>query len=508
MGPLHIVWFKRDLRVADHRPLAMAAEAGGRVAPLYIAEPDWWAQPTMSGRHWAFAAECLEELRRDLAERGQPLIVRTGDAVATFEALRAAHGVLCIWSHEETGDDWTYQRDRRVGAWAREAGIPWREVPQGGVVRRLRTRNGWARRWDARAAEPVVRAPEIAPLEGIAPGRIPTVADLGAKPDRCPGRQAGGRRHAMERLDSFLATRGRGYRREMSSPVTGEAACSRLSPHLAWGTISSREAAQRLWKRQTELKAAPARDGWRGSLSSFNGRLHWRCHFMQKLEDEPRLEKAALHPAYEGIRPAEPDLTRLEAWAAGETGFPFVDACMRYLTATGWLNFRMRSMLMSFAAYHLWLDWRRPGEHLARLFTDYEPGIHWPQVQMQSGTTGVNTARIYNPVKQGLDQDPSGVFTRRWIPELRDVPDAHLQAPWRWEGADRILGKTYPAPIVDHLSAARAARNAIWGVRRGEAYRTAAQAIQARHGSRKSGIANRGRKAEGAAQTGQLSFDL
>ena len=103
---------------------------------------------------------------------------------------------------------------------------------------------------------------------------------------------------------------------------------------------------------------------------------------------------------------------RLAAWEAGETGLPFVDACMRYLRATGWLNFRMRSMLVAVASYHLWLDWRATGPHLARQFTDYEPGIHWPQVQMQSGTTGMNTVRIYNPVKQGRDQDPAGVFTR------------------------------------------------------------------------------------------------
>ena len=138
----------------------------------------------------------------------------------------------------------------------------------------------------------------------------------------------------------------------------------------------------------------------------------------------------------------------------GETGLPFVDACMRSLNATGWINFRMRAMLMAVASYHLWLDWRAPGEHLARQFTDYEPGIHWPQVQMQSGTTGINTVRIYNPVKQGHDQDPDGAFVRRWVPELRDVPDAFIHEPWRWEQAGSVLDRVYPAPIVDHLAAA------------------------------------------------------
>ena len=214
-----------------------------------------------------------------------------------------------------------------------------------------------------------------------------------------------------------------------------------------------------------------------------------------------------MHRCYDGIRPSAPDQERLDAWAKGETGLPFVDACMRYLQATGWLNFRMRAMVMSTAAYHLWLDWRAPGAVLARRFTDYEPGIHWSQVQMQSGTTGINTVRIYNPVKQGHDQDPTGAFTRRWVPELADIPDAHLQEPWKAENAGKIIGRTYPEPIVDHVAAARDARARIWDVRRGDAYREQAAAIQDRHGSRKSGVKHRGQRKK-ERESRQLSLPL
>lgn len=168
-----------------------------------------------------------------------------------------------------------------------------------------------------------------------------------------------------------------------------------------------------------------------------------------------------------------------------ETGLPFVDACMRALIATGWLNFRARAMLVAAASYHLWLDWRTSGAVLARYFTDYEPGIHWPQVQMQSGTTGMNTVRIYNPVKQGYDNDPTGAFTRRWLPELADVPDRFLQEPWRWEGAGTVLDRTYPAPIVDPKAAAAAAREKVWAVRRGDAFHAEAARVVDRHASRK-----------------------
>jgi deoxyribodipyrimidine photo-lyase len=222
---------------------------------------------------------------------------------------------------------------------------------------------------------------------------------------------------------------------------------------------------------------------------------------MQKLEDEPGIEHRCLHPAYDGLRPALPDAARLAAWARGETGLPFVDACMRSLIATGWLNFRMRAMLMAVASYHLWLDWRATGPILARVFTDYEPGIHWSQTQMQSGTTGMNTIRIYNPVKQGFDQDPTGAFTRRWVPELAEVPDAHLQQPWKWEGAERLLGRAYPRPIVDPVAAARAAKEAVHARRRAHRNDAETARIVEKHASRK-------RPPRKPRNDAQLRFDL
>ena len=494
-SPLQIVWFKRDLRVEDHRALTRAAMAGP-VLPLYIVEPALWKQADMSGRQWAFIAESLAGLREDLGKLGQSLVVRVGRATDILEQIAAARPVAKLWSHEETGNGWTYERDKAVAQWCMVAGLAWEEMQMHGVVRRLDTRNGWARRWDTLMGEPVCDPPRaLAPLEDVEPGAIPTANDLGLDHDPCPGRQAGSRAAGEACLESFLFQRGENYRREMSSPMTGFESCSRLSPHLAWGTLSMREIAQATWRRQRELKHAPEHTGgWRPSLRSFTGRLHWHCHFMQKLEDQPALEFEDLHPAYRGMRPTEPDAARLDAWSAGETGLPFVDACMRALNQTGWMNFRMRAMLMAVASYHLWLPWRATGLHLARQFTDYEPGIHWPQTQMQSGTTGINTVRIYNPVKQGHDQDPSGNFVRRWVPELANVPAEFIHEPWMWEDAGAVLGKTYPFPIIDHKDAAKQARERIYAVRKGSAYRENANAIQDKHGSRKSGIPNRGQK--------------
>jgi deoxyribodipyrimidine photo-lyase len=311
--------------------------------------------------------------------------------------------------------------------------------------------------------------------------------------DICPERQRGGYENGLKTLESFLNERGENYRVEMSSPIFGRESCSRLSTFLSTGTISMREAAQSLWSRQRELKVM-ASEGeetgmWRGSMSSFNGRLHWHCHFMQKLEDEPEQELENIHPFYAGLRPRASEdaqtAARLKAWSEGRTGFPFVDACMRSLNATGWINFRMRAMLMSFASYHLWLDWRDSGLLYAQKFTDYEPGIHWPQVQMQSGTTGINTVRMYNPVKQGYDQDPEGSFTRKWVPELADIPDPFLQEPWKWPDPKETIPTRYPARVIDHVKAGKEARDKIYAVRRRDGHRDIAKAIAAKHGSRK-----------------------
>ena len=505
-GPVTLVWFKRDLRVEDHAPLAAAA-ARGRVAPVYVVEPALWAQPTMSARQWDFVAESLADLRADLAALGAPLAVRIGDAAEELARLAAETGADAIHAHQETGDAWTYARDRRVAAWAQGAGVALREWQTGGVVRRLRSRDGWAARWERTMAQAAIAPPALT-AAAVAPGAIPDAAALGLAPDPCPGRQRGGRRAGLATLESFLTERGRDYRAAMASPVTGFDACSRLSAHLAWGTVSTREAAQAAWARRPEV-AEDAR--WRGSVDSFLARLHWRCHFMQKLEDEPAIEFRCMHRAYEGLREADHDPARLAAWEAGETGLPFVDACVRALRATGWMNFRMRAMLTAVAAYHLWLDWRRIAPPMARWFTDYEPGIHYSQLQMQSGVTGINTTRVYNPVKQSMEQDPTGAFIRAWVPELAGAPLSRLHEPWKMSAAEQaaagcVLDRDYPRPVVDHEAAARAAKARVHAVRRGEPFRAEKAVVMRKHASRKPGRDGFARRTRPDARQGALEF--
>lgn len=523
-----LVWFKRDLRLHDHKPLTVAA-CQGAAAAVWIIEPQWLQSPEFHFRHYAFASACVAELRARLAESGLPLMVRVGPALQVLKELHARHGFAHLLSHEETGPGWTYDRDRAVGAWCRERGVQWQEWAQHGVVRRLRSRGGWAGRWAARmnaAQEPTPAG--WAPLVGVELGNLPDVRDLisdglsaglrgnvavpGLDSEFATWATEPGEAAGLALLEDFVQGRGRGYRRALSSPLTAESGCSRISAHLAFGALSLRTVHQR-----TERAMAAAQEQGDRALASglrgFSGRLRWHCHFMQKLESEPEIEFRHFARACDGLRPGDDapgtpawgatQDARLHAWREGLTGYPMVDACMRSLNATGWLNFRMRAMLVSFASYHLWLHWRPTGLHLARQFTDFEAGIHWSQMQMQSGTTGINTLRIYSPTKQALDQDPQGEFIRRWVPELAQVPLAWLHQPWTMDATLQresgcVVDCHYPAPIVDEKAAAQAAKDALYGLRKGPQAKAEADRIQQLHGSRKSGLPQTGLGRRGA----------
>lgn len=488
-----VVWFKRDLRVNDHLALAAAAMTGLSVLPLYIIEPDYWQGPDTSARQFEFIRESLVGLRAELARLGQPLIVRQGEVVTILARLNRTHNIT-LFAHEETGNEWTYARDKAVIAWAQNAGVPFDEFAQNGVVRRISSRDGWAANWDKTMANPQIDVPPFRPLAGagieIDPGPIPTAQDLHLTDDFCPGRQTGGRHEALMQLSTFLSITGQPYRRAMSSPADGAVHCSRISTHLAYGTLSVREVTQAALAKLNELKGDPSAGAaaWRASMVSFLSRLHWRDHFTQKLEDQPSIEVQALHPVFRNFDNREADAATLLAWKTGQTGVPFVDACMRSLNQTGWLNFRMRAMLVSFASHLLDLPWRRTGLHLAQQFTDYEPGIHWSQVQMQSGLTGINTVRIYNPVKQGMEHDADGAFIRKWLPELKAASTAFLHNPWLEDSLIDSRPDNYPQPMINVADAMRAARERLHAPRKSVAFHKANDTIQAKHGSRRAGL--------------------
>lgn len=512
-----LVWFKRDLRVHDHAALAQAAQLGP-VLCLYIIEPSYWQSPDSSQRQFIFLRECLRDLYMQLQALGAPLVVVTGEVVEVLERLHQNSPLIEIYSHQETGNALTYARDLAVADWCRSHQITWHEYRQHGAIRRLASRNQWNRHWAALMDSPVhtVAAVNSAALPW-ARETWPVWQDWERPEDHPAQLQRGGRTAGLAVLQSFLDQRCATYRGGISSPLSAPTACSRLSTYLSWGCLSMREVVQATAQK---LERLPLDSRTSKGLQGFLSRLHWHCHFMQKLESEPEIEWRNMHNGYDGLRESDWNPAHFLALTEARTGWPLVDACVVMLRETGWLNFRMRAMLVSVAAYPLWLHWKPVGDWLATQFVDYEPGIHWSQMQMQSGTTGINTTRVYNPIKQALDHDPDGHFVRRWLPVLRSVPDNWLFEPWKMPpDVQRHCGVTvgidsgtgtglfWPMPLVDLEAATRHAKNLLHARRGLPEVRAAKGDILERHGSRLRPRAKVARSKPSAA-TQQGSFDF
>lgn len=481
--PVNIVWLKKDLRLSDHLPFYEAIEGEIPFLVLFIFEPSVLSAPDSAPRHWRFALQGLQEMQMHPALKNR-IHLFFDEAIHVFEELNKIFQIHHVFSHEETGNEITFRRDLSVKKYFKNEKIKWKEFRTNAVVRGLKNRDNWSEMWELHMSTPIQKLDwekarfEVVPEHQQIPQRVTDFLE------KDQGNfQTGGSSYAWKYLNSFLEKRCLGYRRNISKPEASRKGCSRISPYLTWGNISIREVVQATYNSYS--KSAYKRD-----LSFFIARLHWHCHFIQKLESEFTIEHTNLNKGFDHIRNSE-NIEWVEAWKSGRTGIPMIDACMRCVVSTGYINFRMRSMLVSFLTHHLQQPWQSGVHHLAKAFLDYEPGIHYPQFQMQAGTMGVNTIRIYNPVKQGKDHDPEGDFIKKWLPELSHLPTPFVHEPWKMtifeEETYRFkLGITYPYPIVNLEDSAKNAREIIWSVKRSAEVKSKNKEILQKHTKRKS----------------------
>ena len=492
----NVWWIKKDFRIEDNPALTSALESNLPVIALFVIEPSILQAPETSAFHVAAWIEAFRELRNQLLAAGGAAIAVCGEVLEVFTSVCSQVQVASIFSHQEIGTQRTFVRDQQVAAWADVNRIRWHEPMQTGVFRGKLNRDQRMTKWNQWVRLGPLPPPNSLQLQRLKLPDLHSVhlIDFGNHDDKhvlsSLGFQLNDPQWALRQeistsaakatLDSFLDERGSSYSGGISSPNTAFENGSRLSAHLAWGTLTVRQIIAALESRVAELRSSgvPNCGQWLKSLNAFRSRLNWRDHFIQRLESQPSLESHALNSAYEDLTFSN-DRELLDAWCQGRTGFPLVDACIRCAQTTGFLNFRMRSMITSLACHALRLDWRDLRWPMARWWADFEPGIHLAQLQMQAGVVGINTLRTYNPAKQIADHDPNCTFIRRWIPELAKVPAEaillHQRAP--------LI--EYVAPIVNWSEATRAMRDEYYAIRKRPETNRLAEEVLRRHGSRK-----------------------
>ncbi len=446
-----IWWIRRDLRLTDNQALSAAVAAGDEVLPVFVLDRRLLQSRYNGPKRTAFLFEGLRALDTDLRSRGSRLLVLSGDPAEVLPQLCEATGAAAVFA-ERDHSPFAVRRDRIVGD-----GLPVPLHLTAGVCVRppemMRKDDGepfvvytpFGKRW--RAYGPVHRADILpAPQAMRTPAEPPSepIPDAPSLPPSVP----------------FVAGEAEGKRR-LGTFVGGADATSQLSPYLRWGMVSARLAALAAYEaieRASEEGGRNAKDARKGA-DQWLSELIWREFYVSILHHFPHVRGSSFRREFNSVNWNNDDAD-FAAWCEGRTGYPIVDAAMRQMVNEGWMHNRCRMVTASFLVKDLLVDWRLGEQFFMQHLVDGDPSPNNGGWQWTAGT-GTDAApyfRVFNPVMQGQKFDPQGVYVRRWLPELAQVPLEYLHEPWKMQKSDQIkarciLAEDYPLPIVDHHEA-------------------------------------------------------
>ena len=477
---INLVWLKRDLRLHDNEAISSAIKSGKKFLIFYAFEKILLNDLHYNVRHWDFIKQSIVDINKELIGYESKVLSVSSDIIGLCNQIQNFYAIDTVYSHIETGILTTYVRDKEFKRYCRNNNINWKENINNGVQRGLQHREKWYEDWECYMKkkqevfnpleDQILKLEEIKEIEKVShPISLETPSDTKF--------QKGGRSMGIKYLTTFFNERHKDYMFHISKPELSRTSCSRLSPYLAWGNLSVREVFQEGKKVKTNANTR--------HIGAFLSRLRWQAHFIQKFEMEHVMENASVNKGYHKLKKSISKKYQV-AWKTGTTGFPLVDACMRCLKETGYLNFRMRALTVSFFTHILWQPWQDATTHLSQMFLDFEPGIHFPQLQMQAGETGINNLRIYNPVKNGIEHDEDAKFIKKWVPELKKLDtifahEPYLMTPLEQQLYDFTLGKDYPNPIVDLKKTRKKASDILWNLKKNPEVKKESKRILLKH---------------------------
>ena len=493
-----IYWHKHDFRLFDNQALHTAIELSKTnhtfFVPILGMEMDLAKNPETAYEYSLFQEfgyfSTLLPLYQNYMHYGVSPVLFDSSVIKLLETIISLKKITHLVSHQEHGTSGTWQRDKQIAKFCRTNNIEWIEIPPSSIKRGFLNRDQRDKIFKDYVNSKLLPVPKFELDLGVDIDDITKAFEMSnlkifteftekkLKIQESFNLAEVSEKLALQTLKSFTKIRSKFYRGGISSPNSALIHGSRLSQFLAFGSLSLRFVYQYFWK---EIKSTPDSKTRSGILAAMQ-RLHWREHFIQRLETEASMCDSSINSNFNEIVYTN-NLEFFEKFKTGNTGEVLVDACIRCLLQTGFINFRMRAMLISYAVFGLDLDWRKVGRFLASVFLDYEPGIHWSQVQMQSGITGINTIRVYSPHKQLLDQDSDCVFVKKWLPELAQI-DPEIIKQYPTISLFDLTKAKFPDPVVDFKQASKINKLKTFGVRK-ESDRGVGREVYLKHGSRR-----------------------